>query len=182
MRRIEIRTMELDDLPEVYQIEQQSYEAPWSWGIFQQELKNTGYSHYITGRLDGELVAYGGLWFVLREAHVTNLAVHPSYRRQGLGTATLLSLCLSARRHGCRVMTLEVRVTNEAAVGLYQAFGFEHRGIRPGYYLDNGEDALIMYQDQLQNDHFDMLLERQRAKLAAVYNLELAPATGSVGR
>lgn len=174
--------MELSDLPQVYQIEQESYEAPWSRGIFEQELKNTGYSHYVTGRLEGNLVAYGGLWFVLREAHVTNLAVEPRRRRQGLGTAMLLSLCLTARRQSCRVMTLEVRVTNEAAVGLYRTFGFEDRGIRPSYYLDNGEDALIMYQNHLQHDHFDMLLERQRAKLAAVYGLELAPATGGVGR
>ncbi len=102
-------------------------------------------------RVDGKVVGYGGLMFVVDEAHVTNLAIAPSMRRQGLGTLLLAHLAREGSRRGCTAMTLEVRVGNIAAQDLYRKFGFAIAGLRRNYYLESGEDALIMWLYQLRS-------------------------------
>jgi [ribosomal protein S18]-alanine N-acetyltransferase len=100
-------------------------------------------------RVDGKVVGYGGLMFVVDEAHVTNLAIAPSMRRRGLGSLLLAHLAREGSRRGCTAMTMEVRVGNVAAQDLYRKFGFVIAGLRRNYYLETGEDALIMWLYQL---------------------------------
>lgn len=99
-------------------------------------------------------IALGCLWAILDEAHITLLAVHPDYQRQGLGQAMLLALLIAARQRNLSWATLEVRTSNQVAIDLYAKFGFTEVGKRPKYYPDNGEDALILWRRGLQSDEF----------------------------
>ncbi len=90
---------------------------------------------------------YIGMWLIVDEGHITNLAVHPAYRRRGIGRLLLKSLIQAGKRYGLRRLTLEVRRSNLAAQKLYMEFGFTTVGVRSRYYLDNHEDALIMWKE-----------------------------------
>lgn len=92
----------------------------------------------------GEPLALAGYRVLVDELHVMLIAVHPSWRRRGLGGRLLAALLAEGRERGCRLATLEVRAGNQAAIALYRAFGLVEAGRRPGYYPDNGEDALIL--------------------------------------
>lgn len=141
--------MELADIPAVLEIERRSFPTPWSERAFLSELTQNAYAHYVVGLVGGRVVAYGGMWLILDEAHVTNIAVHPDFRGHGLGHRLLLELERRAASHGCTRMTLEVRPSNAKAQKLYRQHGFEARGLRPGYYTDTHEDAIIMWKDDL---------------------------------
>jgi ribosomal-protein-alanine N-acetyltransferase len=93
-----------------------------------------------------KLVAYGGIWVVLDEGHIMNIAVHPDYRRGGLASMILLEMLKGAREKGATRFTLEVRKSNEPAIALYERFGFKKAGYRKGYYKEENEDALIMWK------------------------------------
>jgi len=137
------------DIDEVLIIEQLSFRTPWSRQAFIGELANNPLAHYLVGRIDSRLVCYGGAWMFLGEAHVTNVAVHPDFRGQGLGEAICRALMAEARALGIERMTLEVRFSNNVAQELYRKLGFYSAGVRPGYYTDTKEDALIMWNDNL---------------------------------
>jgi ribosomal-protein-alanine N-acetyltransferase len=92
------------------------------------------------------VVGYGGMWFIIDEAHVTNIAVHPDYRQRKIGEMIVQEMIKTAKENGINGMTLEVRVSNTAAINLYKKLGFVDYGIRKGYYADTGEDALIMWK------------------------------------
>ena len=110
------------------------------------------------------VVGYGGLWLMVDEAHVTSVAVHPQFRGQGLGELLMLSLMEVALRLNARFVTLEVRVSNAVARKLYEKLGFRQAGIRPRYYTDNNEDAVVMWSDEVRAPPFrERLAERQRA-------------------
>ena len=96
------------------------------------------------------VVGYGGLWLMVDEAHVTSVAVHPQFRGKGLGELLMLSLMDVALRLDARFVTLEVRVSNAVARALYEKLGFRQAGIRPRYYTDNNEDAVVMWSDELR--------------------------------
>jgi ribosomal-protein-alanine N-acetyltransferase len=108
------------------------------------------------------LLGLGCLWAIADEAHITLLLVHPDYRRQGLGQMLLIELMSSAWRRELKWATLEVRVSNQAAIALYQQFGFETAGQRKRYYQDNGEDALILWRSGLQHPEFSKTLQQWR--------------------
>ena len=91
-------------------------------------------------------MGYVGMWIVFDEGHITNLATHPQYRRQGVARSLMDQLILDSKERGVRYLTLEVRRTNSEAQELYQKLGFVHMGVRRKYYLDNNEDALIMWK------------------------------------
>lgn len=101
-----------------------------------------------------QILGVGTLWAILEEAHITILAVHPDYRRQGFGQLLLLSLLVKARQRGLERATLEVRISNQAALSLYEKFGFRVAGQRRGYYQDTGEDALILWLSGIQYPQF----------------------------
>ncbi|MEL3973680.1 ribosomal protein S18-alanine N-acetyltransferase [Rossellomorea oryzaecorticis] len=142
---MEIRFMTVDDLDAVMEIEHRSFSIPWSREAFYNEIEQNHLSTYLVVE-DGERVAgYCGVWLVVDEAHITNVAVLPDYRGQGLGEALMQRIMKIAKEVGARVMTLEVRVSNKAAQGLYRKMGFQDGGIRKRYYSDNQEDALVMW-------------------------------------
>ncbi|ADU50393.1 ribosomal-protein-alanine acetyltransferase [Thermaerobacter marianensis DSM 12885] len=146
---IRIEPMTPGDLPLVLAIERRSFPTPWSERAFVGELRDNLYADYIVARHDGRVVGYAGMWCILDEAHVTTIAVDPDFRGRGVGDRLLTALEERALRYGCRRMTLEVRVSNHVAQRLYRRHGFRPCGIRRGYYVDNGEDAIIMWRDRL---------------------------------
>lgn len=150
---LELRFMTVDDLPEIQVIERQCFPTPWSMQAFLSELTNNDCAHYMVMRKNERVVGYIGMWLILDEGHITNVAVEPGSRGQGIGTGLLTTMSAYAYIQGVRRMTLEVRVTNYRAQQLYRRLGFEGYGIRTRYYQDNNEDALIMWKD-LEEDEF----------------------------
>jgi ribosomal-protein-alanine N-acetyltransferase len=141
------RPMELGDVPVVCEIEQESFPTPWTEGAFVNELTNNNFAHYIMMELDGVVAGYGGMWLILEEAHVTNIAVRPPFRGRGLGERLMAELMQRASFLGAQRMTLEVRVSNLIAQRLYEKMGFYAAGMRRKYYTDNNEDAVIMWAE-----------------------------------
>jgi [ribosomal protein S18]-alanine N-acetyltransferase len=158
--------MRAADIPAVHEIERLSFNAPWPPYAFEQELANNRLAHYIVARSDERIVGFAGIWMMADEAHVTTFGVHPDTRRQGIGMRMMLALLeLSLELHAAR-MTLEVRVSNEAAQALYRRFGFVMVGRRKRYYTDDGEDALIMSTSELDGPSMQTLLMVEQARLA----------------
>lgn len=144
------RPMRQEDLPQVCAIEVESFSMPWSAMLFDAELKNPEVCTWVVAEdEEGSVLAYGGFWKAVDEAHFTNLAVRPDQRRAGLGRALLQELLRIAKEKGCVRATLEVRPSNQGAVALYEQAGFTAAALRPRYYSDDGEDALLMWLTQL---------------------------------
>ena len=141
---IGLAPMVLDDLDEVLEIERASFPTPWSRGAFRYELTQNRVARSLVLRVERQLVGYLCLWEIGHEIHVTNLAVHPSFRRRGAARTLLGHVMEDARRSGAELVFLEVRPTNVEALALYKSFGFSVIGRRKGYYFDTGEDALVM--------------------------------------
>lgn len=141
------RRMNLEDLAPVLAIEHDVFTLPWSEEAFVQELTGNQWSRYVVAVLGDEVVGYGGVWVIVDEAHVTNIAVARRYQAQGIGTRLVEEMQKTARFFGAKRMTLEVRVSNAPAIKLYARHGFVAEGVRPRYYSDNQEDALIMWAD-----------------------------------
>ncbi|OFW79494.1 MAG: ribosomal-protein-alanine N-acetyltransferase [Alicyclobacillus sp. RIFOXYA1_FULL_53_8] len=142
-----LRRMSLQDLDDVMVVEHRSFTAPWSRQAFLRELVDNQFARYVVAEYHGKVVGYAGIWLIMDEGHVTNIAVDPDVRGRHLGELllrTLMSVCLA---QNILRMTLEVRVTNTVAQGLYEKLGFVRSGLRKGYYTDNREDALIMWAD-----------------------------------
>ncbi|OPX84522.1 MAG: ribosomal-protein-alanine N-acetyltransferase [Pelotomaculum sp. PtaB.Bin104] len=137
-----------EHLDHVLEIERSSYAAPWSRQVFFSEIQNK-FAHYIVAMNDGLVVGYIGMWLILDEAQVTNIAVHPSYRSKNIGRMLMLEMTKRAVLRGINRMTLEVRPSNLAARHLYTTMGFIEKGIRKRYYTDNNEDAIIMWNYDL---------------------------------
>jgi ribosomal-protein-alanine N-acetyltransferase len=142
--RVRVELMTLADIPAVHRIERASFPVPWPDYAFQQEIETNRLAHYLVVRAGREIVAYGGMWLMVDEAHITTFAVLPEWRRRGIGGRLMVAMMKLASDLDARVATLEVRLSNDAARELYQRFGFRPVGLRPRYYSDNGEDALIM--------------------------------------
>lgn len=145
--KLVVRRMLLQDIDAVLRVEHRAFTAPWSRQAFLGELVDNRLARYIVLEYDGRIVGYGGLWLILDEGHVTNIAVDPDFRGRKLGDKLLRSLMSMCVASGGRKMTLEVRVSNHVAQNLYRKYGFEKVGVRKGYYTDNREDALIMWVD-----------------------------------
>lgn len=141
------RAMTLEDVPSVVEIEQEAFTSPWTKGAFVNELTSNMFAHYLVAEYKDSLIGYGGMWIIMDEAHVTNIALREEYRGQGFGHKLLSKLQEIAMKQGAVRMTLEVRTSNEQAQRLYRKLGFQPSGIRPKYYSDNGEDAIIMWAE-----------------------------------
>lgn len=141
------RKMTLSDIPTILDIEHDAFETPWTEEAFQNELTNNLFAQYMVMEYEGKVIGYAGMWIIIDEAHITNIAILSPYRGQGLGKRLIFEIQRTAQFLGAKKMTLEVRVGNIRAQSLYRKFGFEDVGIRPGYYSDNNEDALIMWAD-----------------------------------
>lgn len=135
--------MRKEHIEQVSRLDALCFAVPWTKKAFENEMANNLACYHILED-QGKIVGYGGYWHVLNEAHITNIAILPSRWRQGLGGKLLDYLISDARGRGVNWMTLEVRVSNVGARRLYEKYGFRQTGVRPCYYSDNREDALIM--------------------------------------
>lgn len=144
---VSLRKLELADLEAIERIERASYPAPWSRSMFASELAKPSSLSLAAVTDDGDLVGYLVLSRYVDAWHVMNIAVDTAWRRQGIASALLERLLADTSGDSERGHTLEVRVSNLAAIRLYERFGFRSRGIRRGYYTDNREDALVMWRD-----------------------------------
>lgn len=145
---LDIGQMRESDLDSVMEIEEASFPTPWSRNAFLSEIYENRRAYYLVARDNGHVAGYVGIWVILDEGHVTNLAVHPNFRRQGIGEQLMQSIISYARSRGAKRITLEVRASNLTAQSLYEKLGFVGVGTRPGYYHDNGEDAVIMWKNE----------------------------------
>ena len=141
---LQIRQMTFDDIPAVHEIDLLSFTLPWPERSFGFELWGNPVSRCWVAEKDGRIAAMLVLWFIIDEAHVATIAVHPDFRRQGIGEQILLHALRAAREEGARRAFLEVREGNVAAQSMYKKYGFEVAGVRPRYYKDNNEDAILM--------------------------------------
>jgi ribosomal-protein-alanine N-acetyltransferase len=136
------------DIPQVAEIERQSFTLPWAESAFQNELQYKERSVYLVAVDEAErdlVLGYGGYWKIVDEAHITNVAVRKDYRGRRLGRKLMEEIIRSAISNGMLHITLEVRTSNSVALALYESLGFACVGARKGYYSDTGEDALIMW-------------------------------------
>lgn len=141
--------MSLEHLDQVLEIEKVSFPTPWSHRAFKGELLQNDFAHYTVAIYNEAVIGYGGMWIVLDEAHITNVAVRPDLRGRNIGKALMLEIIRQAVVRGVNSMTLEVRPSNSAARRLYQVLGFQERGLRKRYYSDTNEDAIIMWKENL---------------------------------
>lgn len=146
--RIRIRRMNSNDISQIGKIEKQCFAMPWSENSIRHDLEENVVSRWLvmTDELDS-VIAYAAMWLVIDEAHVCNIAVAPGFRGKGFGKQITKALINLAKEEGMRLMTLEVRRSNEIAQTLYHSCGFVDVGYRKRYYEDNQEDALIMFLD-----------------------------------
>ena len=158
-----IRRAEEKDVLAIEQIEKQCFSVPWSYESLHKDIVENNLAFYVVAEIagqqcngdgqqcsetavDGQVCGYVGVWKIFDEGHITNVAVAPEYRRMHIGRAMLETLIEVTGEAGIERYTLEVRAGNEPAIKLYEGLGFKPEGIRPGYYDDNGEDALIMWR------------------------------------
>lgn len=133
------------DIEDIYKIERQAFTVPWPKDAFYQDILMNRFAVYVLLEYGGKVVGYCGVWIVIDEAHITNIALLPDYRGKKLGQRLLQYVMELAREAGAKTMTLEVRVSNIPARNLYKKLGFKEGGIRKNYYTDNQEDAQIMW-------------------------------------
>lgn len=143
-----VRQAEERDIKPMAEMDILCFSAPWSEESFAQEIRENRMAFYIVAEIDGRMAGYAGLWCIVDEGHITNVAVHPDFRRRGVGEALISVLLDHTIKNGILSHTLEVRVSNTPAISLYSKFGFEPAGLRKNYYEDNGEDAIIMWRTQ----------------------------------
>ncbi|RPF49803.1 [SSU ribosomal protein S18P]-alanine acetyltransferase [Thermodesulfitimonas autotrophica] len=148
--RIKVVPMEPEHLDAVMAIENVSFPIPWKREAFLFEILLNETADYVVALYRDQVVGYGGMWLVLDEAHITNIAVHPDCRGRGIGRRILQELIKRAALRGATKMTLEVRPSNLIARKLYRDLGFEEKGVRKRYYQDNHEDAIIMWLEDLR--------------------------------
>jgi [ribosomal protein S18]-alanine N-acetyltransferase len=184
MSEIRIRVATAEDIDAMTDLDATCFSAPWSRASFEAELTTNHLAWYLVAEellpqqeeseaeiipeaeaeardLElnenrvGLIIGYAGLWAIEDEGHITNVAVHPDFRRMHLGHILVDMLIGQTRQEGLKRFTLEVRVSNAAAIALYEQFGFVSAGLRKGYYEDNNEDAMIMWLEADENDEAD---------------------------
>jgi len=147
MSEITVGLMTESDVDAVHEIETLCFKTPWSRESFLREIQENQCARYMVVREDGKAIAYAGVWFIIDEGHITNIAVHPDKRGMGYGEMVTREMIQLAADSGMVWMTLEVRRSNKAAQSLYHKLGFIDVGYRKRYY-ENSEDALIMALEQ----------------------------------
>ena len=165
--KVLIEPMRLEDLEAVHRIELASFSSPWPPNAYHSELSQNRLASYLVARVDDEIVGYGGMWLMVDAALSTTFAVHPAWRRQRIGERLLLAFLDLAVARQAREATLEVRLSNIAARRLYEKYGFRPVGLRPRYYSDNGEDALIMTTEPIAEAPYAERLAGLRVALDA---------------
>jgi ribosomal-protein-alanine N-acetyltransferase len=154
--RMTIARMTQADIRTVMRIEALSFSTSWPQSAFASELSDNKLAHYFVGRVGdpttGPIVAYGGIWVILEDSHITTIAVHPDWRGKKFGEEMLVHLLHAAIERGASWITLEARESNHVAQNLYRKYGFSTVSTRRGYYSDNGENAVVMWAGHLRGD------------------------------
>ncbi len=151
MSELVYRSMTLPDIEQVYEIECSCFSQPWSVESLIGEVIRNDAASYVVAEDNGKIVGYAGMWQMFDEAHMTNIAVSAEYRCRGIATNLILCLMQTAKANGGKRMTLEVREFNHKAQRVYSALGFRYAGTRRKYYSDTGENALILWNDSIDN-------------------------------
>ena len=141
-----IEEMKENDIDGVFEVEKNCFEDYWSKDSFKKELSNN-LAKYLVAKIDNKVVGYVGIWFVVDEGDITNVALHEDYRGQKIGDHLIKELVQVCKNNKIISMTLEVRASNVVAQNLYKKYGFKMAGIRKEYYSNNKEDAIIMWND-----------------------------------
>jgi [ribosomal protein S18]-alanine N-acetyltransferase len=181
-----VEPMTLDDVAQVMEIEQAVFTSPWSARAYRYEItkndhstmlvvRSAGTAKDLLGHLKSQLglvmplpvLGYAGLWILVDETHICTIAVHPQWQGRGLGDLLLLSLLDESKKLGAIRSTLEVRVSNNTAIALYQKYGFEIVSRRKRYYIDNNEDAYLMTTPPFETRSFQANLDCCRQQLRA---------------
>lgn len=160
-KKINIRRMMLEDVEVVHQLDVMSFSLPWPEKSFRYELTQNPSSRMWVAEIETEtgklIVGILGMWLIVDEVHIGTIATHPEYRRQGMARQLMVKGLQDAYNEGARRVFLEVRCSNLAAQELYKKFGFEIVGVRPRYYSNNHEDALMMNLDKLDLEAIDRM-------------------------
>ena len=143
---IKIKKMGMEHLDEVFEIEKNSFSSPWSKESLKKDLTENKHAVYLVALNDNKVVGYAGMWHIVNEGHITNVAVCENHRRMGIGGKIVAELINLAKGLEMAGITLEVRINNLAAQRMYTKFGFRPEGFRKNYYTDTGEDAVIMWK------------------------------------
>jgi ribosomal-protein-alanine N-acetyltransferase len=162
-----IARMTPSDVAAVTRIERASFSTIWPADAFYNELSTNKLAHYFVGRFNDNIVAYGGIWVILEDSHITTLAVDPEHRGRRFGEVLLLRLIDEAIERGSAWLTLEVRESNTVAQRLYRKYGFTTVTMRTGYYSDDNESALIMWAGSLKSELYRNRLRVLRNRFAA---------------
>lgn len=143
---ITYRKMTIDDIDGVLKIEEEAFSLPWTKDAFMQEMTTNLHAYYVVAENEAhQIVGFCGMWIVMDESHITNVAVTEHVKGQGIGEGLMREAIRVSKEHGVVLMTLEVRVSNTIAQNLYRKLDFQNGGIRKGYYSDNLEDGLVMW-------------------------------------
>ncbi len=146
MAEVIIRQAQPHDAADIYEIERLCFPDPWSSDSIEFELERNPRAFYVVAEREGTVVGYAGLWWIEDEGHITNVAVMSGFRNRKIALGIIEALLEHTAEAGIRHYTLEVRRSNEAAIGLYEKFGFRVEGVRNNYYKFEKEDALIMWK------------------------------------
>jgi ribosomal-protein-alanine N-acetyltransferase len=165
--RLSIERMTPAEINEVRRIETTSFTTQWPSDAFYNELHSNRNAHYFVGKIDGRTIAYGGIWVVMEDSHVTTIAVDPDFRGRKYGEVLMVRMLDEAIERGAAWMTLEVRESNVAAQRLYRKYGFTTVATRKAYYSDNNENALVMWAGDLRGELYRNRLRAVRAALGA---------------
>lgn len=169
INNIKINYMKLADIDDICRVEAEAYgEHHWSRDSFVDELDNNIANYYVARNENGELLGYLGAWVILDEVHVTTLAVSKDFRRNKVAQTLLLNFIEDCYSKKVKYITLEVRVSNEPAIALYEKFGFHSLGLRRNYYQDNMEDALIMWTENIWHEKFKTLYNKVKEELNGI--------------
>jgi ribosomal-protein-alanine N-acetyltransferase len=163
---VEIITMRRRHVRGVLQIEQQVYPRPWSMSLFLSELAQRTSRVYLVAKVGTTVVGYAGLMLVGSDGHITTIAVDPAWHRRGIGARLLLELSRIGIASGCTALTLEVRMSNDAAQSMYRRFGYAPAGVRKNYYAETNEDALIMWAHDVDLAPYEARLDEIEAALS----------------
>ncbi len=144
MENLTLKKLTKEDVDGLYEVSSLSLKETWSLGSIEQELSNK-FARYIVCKDGDKVIGFIGAWLIASEGQITNLAVHPDYRKKGIGKKLMKSLISSLKEEDCNAITLEVRESNTVAKNLYKNLGFLSEGIRKNFYEDNKEDANIMW-------------------------------------
>lgn len=146
MEQIAVREATISDIEAIVALEETCFSTPWSRDSLYKDMTENPRVMYLIAESGGEVLGYMGLWQIMDEGHINNVAVFPAYRRRHVASKILSTMLELSEKRGIRSHTLEVRTGNAAAQKLYRNFGFAEEGLRKGYYEDTAEDALIMWR------------------------------------